>query len=54
MTTENHHSQLEANDNGAVISVILPVNSIPGEITEIEYESALEGIDKLTKKSRIS
>ena len=42
MTTEIHHGQAEANDSGAVTPAVLPVNSVPGEMTEYEYESALE------------
>ena len=42
MTTENHHAQAEANDSGAVTPAILIENSVPGEITDYEYESALE------------
>ena len=42
MTTENHHGQPRADDNIALTTAGLPVNSIPGDITEIEYESALE------------
>ena len=42
MTTENHHGQPKADDNIALTPAGLPVNSIPGDITEIEYESALE------------
>ena len=42
MTTENHYGRPEADDNTALTTADLPVNSIPGDITEIEYESALE------------
>ena len=42
MTTENHHGQPKADDNIALTTADLPVNSILGDITEIEYESALE------------
>ena len=42
MTTEIHHDQPEANDSGAVTPAVLPVNSVPGEMTDYEYESALE------------
>ena len=42
MTTENNHGQPKANDSRIVTFAGLPVNSIPGDITEIEYESALE------------
>lgn len=42
MTTENHDGQPKVDDNIALTPVDLPVNSIPGDITEIEYESALE------------
>ena len=42
MTTENHHGQPKTDDNITLTPVVLPVNSTPGDITEIEYESALE------------
>ena len=42
MTTENHHGQPKSDDSSIVTSAGLPANSIPGDITEIEYESALE------------
>lgn len=42
MATENHHEQHKADDIDSVSQIVLPVNSIPGDITEIEYESALE------------
>ena len=42
MTIENHHGQPKADGNIALTTADLPVNSIPGDITEIEYESALE------------
>ena len=42
MTTENHHSQPRADGNIALTPAGLPVDSIPADITEIEYESALE------------
>lgn len=42
MTTEIHHGQAEANDSDAVTPAVLPVNSVPGEVTDYEYESALE------------
>ena len=42
MTTENNHGQPKANDSRIVTFAGLPVNSIRGDITEIEYESALE------------
>lgn len=42
MTTETHHGRHKANDSGAVTPAALPVNSVPGELTEYEYESALE------------
>ena len=42
MTTENNHGQLRADDSSIVTFAGLPANSIPGDITEIEYESALE------------
>ena len=42
MTTENHHAQAEANDSGAVTPAVLIENSVPGEITDYEYECELE------------
>ena len=42
MTTENHHGQPKDDDSSIVTFTDLPGNSIPGDITEIEYESALE------------
>ena len=42
MTTENHYGQLKDDDSNIVTFADLSVNSIPGDITEIEYESALE------------
>ena len=42
MTTENHYGQPQANDSRIVTFAGLPVNAIPGDFTEIEYESALE------------
>ena len=42
MTTENHHGQPRADDSSIVTFAGLPANSISGDITEIEYESALE------------
>ena len=42
MTTENHHGHPKNDDSRIVTFAGLPVNSIPGDITEIEYESALE------------
>ena len=43
MTTENHHERHKADDsNIAITPAVLPVNSTPGDISEIEYESALE------------
>ena len=42
MTTEYHHGQPKADDSSIVTFAGLPANSIPGDITEIEYESALE------------
>ena len=44
MTTENHHSQPKDDDSSIVTLAGLPVNSILGDITEIEieYESASE------------
>ena len=42
MTTEIHHGQHKANDNGAVTPAVLPMNSVSVEMTDYEYESALE------------
>ena len=42
MTTENHHERHKAEDNNGVTPAVLPVNSTQGDITEIEYENALE------------
>ena len=42
MTTENNHGQPRAEDSSIVTFAGLPANSIPGDITEIEYESSLE------------
>ena len=42
MTTENYHGQPKADDSSIVTFAGLPMNSIAGDITEIEYESALE------------
>ena len=42
MTTENHHEQHKVEDISSVSLIILPVNSIPGEMTEYEYKSSLE------------
>lgn len=42
MTTEHHHEQHKADDIGAVSPIVLPVNSITGEMTEYEYESSAE------------
>ena len=42
MTTENHHGHPKNDDNHIVTFAGLRANSIPGDITEIEYESALE------------
>ena len=42
MTTHNHHVQSKAYDSSIVTFTDLPADSIPGDITEIEYESALE------------
>ena len=42
MTTEIHHDQREANDSNAVSSVVLPMDSILGEMTDYEYECDLE------------
>ena len=42
MTTENHLGHLKNDDSRIVTFAGSSVNSIPGDITEIEYESALE------------
>ena len=42
MTTEHHHGQPQAKNSSIVTFAGSPVNSIPGEITEYEYESSLE------------
>ena len=42
MTTENHPGRPKNNDSDIATFAGLPVNSMPGDITEIEYESALE------------
>ena len=42
MNTENHHGHHDLNENGAVTPAGLPLDSIPDEMTEYEYESALE------------
>ena len=42
MTTDNHHGQPKNDDSSIVTFTDLPADSIPGDITEIEYESALE------------
>ena len=42
MTTQNHHVQSKAYGSSIVTFTDLPADSIPGDITEIEYESALE------------
>ena len=42
MTTENHHGQPKSDDSSIVTFAGKPANSIPSDITEIEYESALE------------
>ena len=42
MTTENHHGQPKSDDSSIVTFAGVSANSIPGDITEIEYESALE------------
>ena len=42
MTTENHHGQPKNDDSSIVTFAGVSANSIPGDITEIEYESALE------------
>ena len=42
MTTEINHGQPRTDDSSIVTFAGLPANSIPGDITEIEYESALE------------
>ena len=42
MTTENHHVHSKNDDSSIVTFAGSPVHSIPGDITDIEYESALE------------
>ena len=42
MTTENHYGRPRADDSSIVTFAGVSANSIPGDITEIEYESALE------------
>ena len=42
MTTENHHGHPKKDDRSIVTFAGVPANSNPGDITEIEYESALE------------
>ena len=42
MTTENHQGQPNDDNSSIVTFASLPANSISGDITEIEYESALE------------
>ena len=42
MTTEIHHGQHKANEIGAVTPAVLTVNSVPGEMTDYEYECELE------------
>ena len=42
MTTEHHHGQPQANDSRIVTFAGLPVNAVPSDFTEIEYESAPE------------
>ena len=42
MKTDIHHNTGDFGDSSIVTFAGLPVNSIPGDITEIEYESALE------------
>ena len=42
MTADNNHGQPQANDSRIVTFAGLPVNAIPGDIMDIEYESALE------------
>ena len=42
MTAENHYGQPKGDDSSIITFADLSVNSIPGDITEIEYESALE------------
>ena len=40
--TENHYGQPKNDDSSIVTFAGVSANSIPGDITEIEYESALE------------
>ena len=42
MTTEHYHGQTEENDGFSASSAVLPANTVHGEMTEYEYESALE------------
>ena len=42
MTTENHHGQPRSDDSRIVTFAGVPAFSTPGDITEIEYESASE------------
>ena len=42
MKTDIHHNTGDFGDSSIVTFTGLPANSIPGDITEIEYESALE------------
>ena len=42
MKTDIHHNTGDFGDSSIVTFTGLPVNSIPGDIAEIEYESALE------------
>ena len=42
MKTDIHHNTGDFGDSSIVTFAGLPVNSIPGDMTEIEYESALE------------
>ena len=42
MTTEHHHGHPQNDDSRIVTFAGSSVNSIPGAITDIEYESALE------------
>ena len=42
MKTDIHHYTGDTDDRSVVTFAGLPVNSVPGDITEIEYESALE------------
>ena len=53
MKTDIHHNTGDFGDSSIVTFTGLPVNSIPGDIAEIEYESALEATRaERTRQSR--